>query len=237
MHDWVDKALVVQEKDLRIHKLQEQIRSVPVEKEKALAGLSRADAELAAAKELVLSEEKAIKSLEIEVDSLEAKQRDFQTKSMMIKDNNEYRAAMHQIESCRDKIREMEDRELALMEQLEEARRHLQSARQQHAAAKQRVEQLLADLDTRLKNCTEQMEKLQSERGGALAQLPAEIAAKYERILASRRNNLNEHLVLAPVTGYNCGYCHMNVTPQIRMDASKGQLVTCPNCSVILYTE
>jgi hypothetical protein len=29
----------------------------------------------------------------------------------------------------------------------------------------------------------------------------------------------------------------MDVPPQIRMDASKGQVVSCPQCGVLLYSE
>jgi predicted nucleic acid-binding Zn-ribbon protein len=237
MHEWVEKVLIVQDKDGRIRKLQDQIQSVPVEKKKAQASLADADAALAAAKESVITAEKAIKNLEIEVESLEDKRRDFATKSMMIKDNDEYRAALHQMETCRNKVRELEDQELIFMEQLENAREQLKMERREHDAAKQRVEQLVADLDTRLQNCTAQMEKLRAERETCIAEVPADIASRYERILASRNNSGHEPVVLAPISGYNCGYCHMNIPPQIRMDASKGQLVSCPNCSVLLYFE
>ncbi len=237
MHEWVEKALALQDKDIRIAKLEDQIKSVPLEKQKAQAMLGEADARLAAAKKFLQDEQKAIKSLEIEVEDLNQKRRDFEAKSTMIKDNTEYRAAMHQIETCRAKVQGLEDKELVLMEALERAREDLAREKQLHDATAQRVEQMIADLDTRQKNCGAQLEKLYADRQELAAGIPQAVVGKYKRILANRRGNGQEPLVFAPIRGYNCGYCHMNIPPQVRMDAIKGQITTCPQCGVLLYSE
>jgi predicted nucleic acid-binding Zn-ribbon protein len=237
MHDWVEKALELQDKDLRIARLEDQVKAVPAEKARAEAMLHGAEEALQAAKAKVTDEQKAIKHLEIEVDTVNDKRRDFEAKSTMIKDNDDYKAALHQIETCKKMVSDLEDRELVLMEALEEARTELETAKKDYAAAENRVTQVIADLDTREQNCRAQLEKLTQARKDALAEIPKSVAGRYSRLHQSRRGNGQEPLVLAPIRSYNCGFCHMDVPPQIRMDASKGQVVSCPQCGVLLYSE
>ncbi|MCF7853988.1 MAG: hypothetical protein K9N51_04255 [Candidatus Pacebacteria bacterium] len=237
MHDWVDTALALQENDRRIAKLEAQIASVPAEKKEATASLSREEEALKNAKAEVSEKEKAIKHVEIDIDTLNDKRQDFATKSTMIKDNEEYRKAMHQIEHCRKQVEELEDQELELMETLEKARSALQEEKTLYAAAQERVKQLMLDLDKRHENCTTQLAQIEQNRSELKTELPSDVASKYERILKNRRANGADITILAPIRGYNCGACHMNIPPQVRMDASKGLLVSCPQCGTLLYTE
>jgi len=129
MHDWVQRVLELQEKDLRIAKLEDQVASVPQEKAKATSALAEAHVAVVAAKAAMMDKEKAIKSLEIEVDTIETRRRDFEAKSTMIKDNDDYRAALVQIDTCHRLVQDLEDQELTLMEELEAARETLRAER------------------------------------------------------------------------------------------------------------
>jgi uncharacterized protein len=233
MHDWVEKLLKVQEKDLRIGKLRQQIEAVPVEKKKIQASLEDAKASLNAVKARVTDEEKRIKTLEMEVDSLRAKQRDFESKSAMIKDNDEYRKALHQIEMCRHKISGFEEEELTIMADLENAKTSFAEEKKAFASNEKRVEQMKLDLDTRAKNCQAQLEKLEVEREKLTAGIPAANLNRYNRIRKSRPMTQS---VLVPVGNSNiCGGCHMNIPAQDRVNAARGSSATCPNCACLLY--
>ena len=157
MHDWTEKLLLLQEKDLRIARLEEQLQAVPVEKARASQELQETQVAVTAAQEQVRTEEKAIKVLELDVESTRTKMRDFQSKSAMIKNNEEYRAALTQIEACRQRVSEIEDQELAAMERLDQARRELDRCQKLMAACKQRVGERVVDLDTRLQNCSSEI--------------------------------------------------------------------------------
>ncbi len=233
MHDWVEKLLKVQEKDLRIGKLRQQTEAVPVEKQKIQTMLDDAKASLDAVKAQVTDEEKRIKTLEMEVDSLKAKQRDFESKSAMIKDNDEYRKALHQIEMCRHKISGFEEEELTIMADLENAKATFAEEKKAFVAAEKRTEQMKLDLDTRAKNCQMQLEKLEAERKTLTTGIPATNLNRYNRVRKSRPATQS---VLVPVDNSNiCGGCHMNIPAQDRVNAARGQSVTCPNCGCLLY--
>ena len=233
VHDWVEQLLKVQEKDLRIGKLQEQVDAVPREKAKVQAMLAAETKALETVKAKVVDEEKRIKTLEIEADSLRAKQRDFESKSTMIKNNEEYRAALHQIEMCKHKISECEEQELELMEDLEAARVALADEKKAHAAAEKRAEQMNKDLDVRAKNCQAQIDKLQAQRDELAVGIPATNLKRYDRV---RKNRPPAQPVLVPVDHSNiCGGCHMNLPAQDRVNAARGQSVSCPNCGALVY--
>lgn len=235
MIDWVEKLLSLQEKDNRIAKLREQVQSVPEEKQKATDTLNEAETGLSTAKTAVQNCEKAIKTVELDIETINTKRMDFEAKSTMIKDNSDYRAALHQIETCKNSVAEIEERELVLMEGLEAARRRYKEALKAEEALEKRIDQVMRDLDTRLQNCTAQLDKLQAQRQELLTDIPSDVARRYERMLNSRRANNPEAIAFAAVRNDTCMSCHMTVTPQTRTNASKGLVCTCSNCGVLLY--
>lgn len=236
MYDWVQKLLAVQDRDLRIAKLEEQVKSVPLEKKSASTLLKDAQAAVAAAHEKVTVDEKAIKSLEIDVQLVQTRMRDFLAKSAMIKSNEDYKAALTQIEACRQQVAQFEDRELVLMEDLERSRRTAETHEKELAAAKTRVAEMVADLDTRTRNCTTQLTALQAERAAATEGIPDATLRRYDRVRISRRGR-EEKRAFVPVRSGACDACHMNITAQMRMNVRKGQPEPCQNCGVLLYEE
>ncbi|OPZ30436.1 MAG: putative zinc ribbon domain protein [Lentisphaerae bacterium ADurb.BinA184] len=245
MQPWVASLLAVQDLDTRLIRLRAQIDSVPAERKRAQAVAAEAAAAVAVAKQALADEEKGLKSLDLDIQTIEAKRREFETKTAMIKNNTEYKAALEQIASWRRQIRELEDRQLVLMEQIEAARQSLERTRQEGEAAARRAEQMVADLETRAANCTAQMAKLQEERARHAAAVPAATMRKYDRLMGSRLKSGKKAVAFAAVRDdehdglrdYLCGYCHMKVPPQIRMNALKGLEVACPNCAVLLYQD
>ncbi len=233
--EWIEKLLKLQDIDLRIIKLRRQIEAVPEEKKQAEKELRENEENLEKAKQAVADNEKAIKKVESDIESLKAKERDFAAKSTMIKDNQEYRAALHQIEECKNKVSSLEDKELELMESLETARAQLEKEKKEYDAAAKRTRQMVDDLDLRARNCQERIAKFESEREAYRQAVPADKLNRYDRILQSPPGRAGRP-PLVPVGRNNmCGGCRMNVPAQARIDAANGALSTCPNCGVMLY--
>jgi predicted nucleic acid-binding Zn-ribbon protein len=157
----------------------------------------------------------------------------------MIKSNEEYRAALHQVEQCDKHIADIEDRELAVMGRLEAARATVAAAAKRLEATKQRAKEMSADLDTRLGNSKAQIAKLEAERLPTLVGIDPGTIRRYERLRASpARINHPDHRALVPVRdGVCCDRCRMNLTAQTRMNTRKGMPVPCENCGTMLYHE
>ena len=236
MQEWMQGLLELQERDMRMAKIEALVKSVPAEKALVEGELKAAEAALQAAKDGVRNAEKAIKAVELEVETIRGKMRDFQTKTATIKKNDEYQAALHQIETCKKQITAQEELQMVAMEGLEVAKQALAVEEKKMAAAKQRVAGMLGDLDVRLKNCSAELEKMKAERTCTLANVPADFQQRYERLRASKYGGVNRVLVPIRANG-SCDGCRMNVTAQLRVNAAKGQLATCSNCGRILYAE
>ena len=236
MYEWVERLLSLQERDLRIVRLEEQIRSVPSEKEHAQTLVREAEEAFTAAKEQVQSDEKAIKVVEVDVEAVQTKMRDFQAKSALIKSNEEYRAALAQINGCKKQVSDLEDQELILLEQLDESKAVLAKRTKELKATRERIEELCSDLDTRAKNCQEQLERERQARQAGTAELPAATVKRYERQCAARRGAADKR-VFVPVREGCCDRCHMKVTAQTRMNVRKGQAQGCEMCGAMLYYE
>ena len=237
MEDWVQSLKAAQDKDIRIARLQTQIDAVPVDKNNAQATLDEAEGAVNEAKKALQEVEMAIKTLQMDVDDAENKRRDFEKKSIMIKDNNDYKAAMHQIEMVKEKVGGLEERELQLMEQRDTAKERVEAEKTRFESVAKRTKQHMDDLDSRLQACESQKTKLVAERDDLLADVPRDVARMYERLLTSRLRAGREPIGFAPVDNNSCSCCHMEVPPQVRVNAMKGKKVNCPQCSVLLYCD
>lgn len=235
MDNWVESLKAAQEKDLRIARLQTQVDAVPVDTKNAQATLNEAEGAVNEAKTSLQEIEMAIKTLQMDVDDAENKRRDFEKKSVMIKDNNDYKAAMHQIETIKEKVGQLEEKELQLMEQRDTAKERVAAEKKRFDAVAKRTKQHIDDLDRRLKACETQKAKLVAERDQLLAAVPLDVARMYERLLTSRLRVGRDPIGFAPVENNSCSCCHMEIPPQVRVNAMKGKKVNCPQCSVLLY--
>ena len=237
MHEWVEQLLALQDTDLRIAKLAAQIAAEPGDRAKVKSMLEGAQKGLAEAKAQLQDREVALKSLETNADSIRQKMKDFQSKSTFIKSNDEYRAAMTQIAACQKQIEDVEDNELGVMEEIERARTLLAVKKNEFKAAESRVAEMIVDLDTRLKNCGAQIEKLRAVRTEAIKHVDPSVARRYERLIKKPTRGGPSHRVLVPILEGVCGRCHMNVIAQIQMNARKGIAAACENCGAMLYWE
>mgnify|MGYP006279909871 CR=1 FL=1 len=236
MAEWVEALQELQDKDLRIQKLQAQVDSVPIEKQRAETEIHEADTQLEEAHKAVLHVQSAIRDLENQVESINEKMRDFQTKSTMIKDNAEYRKALAQIDHCKKQIEGFEDRELELMEELEQARATHDKVKKSHDATRKRIEDMQSDLETRAANAGAQLKRTTAERDEIREEVPQQALRMYERIRKSKRGQSGSE-ILVPMRGETCGHCNMKVTAQTRVNVNKGQMVTCDHCGSLLYAE
>jgi len=237
MHDWVEKLLILQEMDLRIGRLAARVKSAPAEKKRIDRGRKEAASTVSEARARLQDREKALKTLEIEADTVREKMRDFQSKSAFIKSNEEYRAAMSQIDGCKRQIDGVEDRQLAVMEDIEALRTELEQAQKELDAANARADEQEGDLDVAVKNSEAQLEKLHAERVPALAEIDPKIGRRYERLRRVCSSKPGDKRALVPIRDDVCDRCHMNVIAQLRNNARKGADVTCENCGALLYWE
>lgn len=227
----LERLLTIQDRDRAIARLQRELRDIPERKKQLQARLQAHHDFIRKAQEELKKTQAEIKKIEGEVEAARQKIAKFREQQYQIKSNTEYRALEHEISVVEKQIRDLEDRELVLMEQAEQYRAAVASREQDLKKEESRVTEEQQAFDRRLDEVRLEIRKLETDRGSLAEQMDGEWLARYERIY--RRVG---DFALVPIEHSACGGCHMNLPPHLIHEAHKGlTLVQCTYCSRILY--
>ena len=231
MLESIEKLLILQERDRRLHRLRSELTQIEPERQALKTKATDAQLALEQAKERVKHLESDRKNLELEVEAKKQLIAKYALQQFQTRKNEEYRALAHEIELCKEEIVKIEDRELELMEQAEAAQKDVLRRTQNSAEVRKLVEEQTAQLGSREQALKKEFAELEINRE-ELAVAAGEVArGRYERLLKSKGGN-----VVVGVQHGVCGGCHMRVPPQLLVSCQAQQeLITCSNCGRILY--
>lgn len=192
---------------------------------------ANAQAELEQAKLRTKEIESSRKDLELEIEGKKELIVKYANQQFQTRKNEEYRALAHEIETCKAAIFQIEDQEIALMEQAEAAQKEIARATQAAAETRKLVEEQVAKLGAREGNLEKDLAELSANREQLAAAVAEGPRSRYERLMRSKGEN-----VVVGVERGVCGGCHMRLPPQLLvMCQAKKELVSCSNCGRILY--
>ena len=231
MLEAIEKLLILQDRDRRLIRLRAEVANVDPQRRLVQNHRTGAEQDFEAARQNLLRLEAERKKLELEVDSRKGQIDKYSAQQWQTRKNEEYRALSSEIENCKRAIRDLDDQQLGLMEQIEAAERR-------SAAATEALKKARADADEQVRQCNEtearllkQLANAEAERQTAAAGIEATLLARYERILKSRGDK-----VIVGVERGVCGGCHMKLARQDVLNTQAGrEVVQCPNCTRILY--
>jgi predicted nucleic acid-binding Zn-ribbon protein len=172
-----------------------------------------------------------LKKCELEAEASQQQIAKYSLQQYQTKKNDEYRALAHEIETCKETIRKLEDQQLVLMEQAEALHKEVAACAQVAKEANQVVQSQMNDLAAREQTLARQLAELQAGRDQLAAVVEESAHARYERILKHRGEK-----VVVGITHGVCAGCHMTLPPQILISCQTDQeIVSCPNCGRILF--
>jgi predicted nucleic acid-binding Zn-ribbon protein len=138
----------------------------------------------------------------------------------------------HELESLDRRISTLEDEELEVMEQLEEAQQMLTGLQRQVAEADDRLAELTVERDRRTAEIDAELEKVTAERGPLAGELPEDLLALYDRLRAGKGG-----VGAAELRARQCGGCRLTLDnaelSTIRATPSD-EVVRCEECQRIL---
>ena len=236
MQEWVLSLLELQELDVKAAKIEELLASIPRQMDEVRSLYEAESRAVEQAKKTALECTAKIRDIEGEIGSVKQQKGTFQSKSALIKNNDEYRAALVQIELCDKRVSELEDVQLEAMDALEKAQALLKEKNEALTEAKHRADGVISDLEVRKKNATARLEELAAQRPALLAAVAPPLLSKYERLRTSRQNDRTRECVV-PIVNKVCDRCHMRVIDQACVQARKGEEVLCSSCGAILYSQ
>lgn len=236
MYEWAQALVNLQNVDIQIAILEEEAAAIPGKSADAQNRLKADGAEHDEAKKAMQAAELEVRNAEKTVAALNEQKKSFQSKTALIKNNDEYRAALIQIEMCDKQISEAETAVLIGMEKLEEQRAVVAQKAAKLAESKKNVEKVCADLAVEERDCRAKIAEISAQRAPLAALVDDELLSKYKRLRSAKRQKPTQPVVVSVKNGC-CGKCHLAVTSQMLTDTKKGQVVICGSCGAILYYE
>jgi len=227
----IDELLAVQERDLRILRIDKELEDIPARKENELTRLNEHKEALKAAEEALKLSQAKVKELELATSAKQEQIAKLRAQQLQLKTNREFKAMELEIKALEDAIRGVEDRELALMEEVESAVKDVAERRRDLEVEDAAVQEDITDLDERSATLASELEDERVAREVAASTVDSAWLGRYDSIFRSKQGN-----ALVQVKNGVCGGCHMQLPPYVAHDARKQlAMVSCDFCGRLLY--
>ncbi len=205
----------------------------------ALATIADGEARAAVARRAVVAAETEVGDLKRSTDKLDAEveqvkaraRRDAERSASGSASAKELENLQHEIESLRRRQATLEDAELELMEQRENAEAVLETARRELAGIEAEVAAATAERDAAFVEIDAALTAERQTRAGLVPKFPDDVLALYDRIRGQGRVAAGE------LVGGRCGACRIEID-RIALAELKAApidaVVRCPECGAIL---
>jgi len=231
MLEAIENLLILQDRDRNILRARAELADIEPQRRRLQAKLTNNQAALEAAKLRMRQLEADRKELELEVDTRKQQIEKYSLQQFQTKKNEEYRALTHEIDTCKDAIVKLDDQQLELMVQAEQAQNEATAASRVASQLKKEMDDQIRQLDEREQNLSKQLSELESNRDQLAESVEPRALARYQRLSSHKGEN-----VVVGIAHGVCGGCHMKLPVQILVSCQGDQeLVSCPNCGRILY--
>jgi len=231
MLEMIEKLLVLQDRDRKINRVQQELAYIGPERETFRTKATATQAQLETARTRLKQIESDRKRLELDVETRKQQIEKYANQQLQTRKNEEYRALTHEIETCKADITQIEDQEIVLMEQAESVQKESSRLSREADEIKKTAEGQIAQLGQREENLKKELAELQQGRAELAAAVDKAALDRYERLFKSKGEN-----VVVGVQHGVCGGCHMKLPAQILVHCqAQKEIVACSNCGRILY--
>ena len=230
------QLLAVQELDARADQLRHQRASLPETIRIAELETGRGDLDDRLRDARIVVDDLTVEQKKADADVEQVKVRRTRDRDRMdqglISSHKDLERMQHELESLERRINSLEDAELEIMEQLEEAQRTADSLTAQVQQTDEQIAELAGIRDARWAEIDGTLAEIEAARRPAVEGLPEDLLALYERIRAQKGG-----VGAAPLRARQCGGCHMTIDAAelstIRATAAD-VVVRCEECQRIL---
>jgi predicted nucleic acid-binding Zn-ribbon protein len=217
--------------DIQIEQLRRNITDKPLEIEKAETEFNafvEASQEETAKLDMLKKERR---SCECDLKEGEAKIAKSNENLMNIKSNKEYKAALKEIASFEKANKEIEDRILLCMENIEMARIRLTEKEREISERKEALEKEKKQIVQEIRHDEQQLASMMERRNQSVAKIDQELIKQYDQL--QKRGRI---LVVARAKNAVCLGCNMSIPPQLYNEIQVfDSIKLCPYCQRILY--
>ena len=229
----LERLLVLQHCDQHIRDVTLALEALPREKESCDRDAARAAQRLDIAQGRRRDLEKELKKLDGDILVKKEQINRYKTQQLQTRKNEEYTAFIHEIAVAEKTIAEIEERQLALMEEAEALSQDLETAQAAHDVELKRIGNILSTLDGRRENLLKRRDELVQQRPRLTEGIEEDFLERYDRLFKSKEGN-----AIVQIENNVCMGCHMKVTTQTVLAArAEKEMISCSQCGRILYND
>ena len=229
----LQQLIVLQSLDDEIAEHKKLLADIPLQIDTGCTELEEKKKILSNAKEELDALQKERKDLELAVQGENDHMAKAKTKLPAVKTNREYTAILSEVEAIKVKVSGLEDKELEIMEILEEKQKEVPGIEKKCNEEDARFQEYKAKKDAELDRIKEELGVLVAKRENVSGQLDRVIMQRYEKVAGSRDGR-----AVVMLQGSICQGCFQQILPQMVIDVKIGESIQqCSNCIRFLYWE
>ncbi len=229
----LQQLIVLQSLDDEIAEHKKLLADIPLQIDAGCTELEEKKKILSNAKEELDALQKERKDLELAVQGENDHMAKAKTKLPAVKTNREYTAILSEVEAIKVKVSGLEDKELEIMEILEEKQKEVPGIEKKCNEEDARFQEYKAKKDAELDRMKQELGVLVAKRENVSGQLDRVIMQRYEKVAGSRDGR-----AVVMLQGSICQGCFQQILPQMVIDVKIGESIQqCSNCLCFLYLE
>jgi uncharacterized protein len=231
VHAELEQLLVLQDRAQKIRQIQNEIKTLPLERKSLDGQLASSQAHLEATRHKAKELEVHRKKLELDVGTRETTIAKLRTQQYETRKNDEFQAMGNEIKRYEDEIRKIEDEELEVMDQTDRIKAEVSIEEKKASQISDSIKRQMADLESKGKTLEERLAGLTKEREEIAARIDEDLLERFNRLFVSKGDAAVVALEHDVCTG-----CHMKVTTATSVHVRTGrEIVSCEQCGRILY--
>jgi len=231
----LQQLIELQALDVRLGRVRARLAAFPKKFAEADAQASSARKELEESKAAQLATIRDRKKYELDVEQWKERVRKYRDQTVQVKTNEAYKALQHEVEMAEAEIAKAEDRLLEQMVAAEEYDRRGKVSDKRLKEVEEVVRTDRAAMEAEKSSAEKDLEALNAQRAGIVAELPESLVDHYGRIA-----NKHGGVAVSELRDEKCSVCGMRVRPHVLQEmqrATNEKMFQCETCTRILYID
>ncbi len=233
MREELEVLIKIQEKDVRIRRNEAQIDRLKAKKEELKSNLEKEKEEVMEVREDLEGMKKESRNLNNQVDDTDYQIRKYKDRlEEGIISFKEMETLQEKISKLQGRLEDLEDEALDLMLAVEEKETEVEEEESSLAKTHQRTHQRSSKIDREIDHKKNRIKEIENKRSKLKEKVSNHLLKRYQRL----KENFDDPIV--KLEGRSCGGCKLSLSAttveRVREDM---EIVTCENCSRILYSE
>ncbi|HEY0788431.1 MAG TPA: hypothetical protein VGE86_07290 [Thermoanaerobaculia bacterium] len=172
------------------------------------------------------------RQLDSELQGAQETLRKFQGAQMQVKNQQQYAAALKEIDTARKQVKDIEEADLAIMTELDEIENQLSEGRTREAKIRAEHDREYAAWQSSLGDLKREAEETRRRAAEAEEGIPENLRRQFHQIFRHRQG-----VAMARVVDGACSECRVRLRAQSLQQLQRGEVVMCDGCRRFYYLE